>query len=459
MSRLLHLPALLAALACTSDAPTAAQPDDDAIPEDTAPPTDTDWICAPDDAVCDGLCTPVRFDPKACGDCDTSCGEHEVCDEGRCIDRPAAPPCDDATRAAVLEPATPEAPSIALDCSLTLEPDDLVTKTLELLGAAASGLTLDCQGATLRRTFGGPETVVITSKKTGDTTWERPTDITVRDCRIEGSLRVQGQGANGQAPDVTTDSHTAGHRERAQADAPTRVLLERLTITASGRIPLYLAPGATQVTLRDSTLTGRSVSTVVYLDAESAHNHLHHNLFDAEIEANPLRREVFAVDGSADNVIAYNTLRQPEGGGVFLYRNCGEGGAVRHQEPRRNQILSNRFEHDAAPSQPPVWVGSRNGQSLYRIFCRLDDGYDFGSSLDDDDYARNTVILGNRFVGDAPESPLTLDDGPTLAHDNTLLDEPAPPAPCVVYRHHAAPRLIEDGAAFRGRVCREGKLH
>jgi hypothetical protein len=437
-----------------------AAPDPDPMPDavDTGPVADTDWVCAPDDEVCDGRCRAVQHDPQACGDCDTVCGDAEVCDAGQCVPQPVAPTCEADAVAALLAPATAEVPSHRLDCSVTLSPDDVVTKTVQLVGPASSGVTLDCAGATLRRGVpeGGSDTVVIGSDKPADGVWERATDVTVRGCRIEGSLRVQGQGANGQAPDVTTDSHSEGHRERAQAAAPTRVRLEGLTVIGAGRIPVYLAPGATRVTLRDSRLEGRSVSTALYLDAESAHNHVVDNVFDVSIEANLLKREVIAVDGSADNVFVGNELHDTRGGGLFLYRNCGEDGAVRHQEPRRNVVVGNRIVHDEPADWPSVWVGSRNGVSVYRVFCAVDDGYPFGSSLDDDDYARNSVIVGNRITGEALEPAVQLDDGPTVADDNGA--DGAPAEWCAVFRDAAAPRLVAEGTRVGDRVCARGEL-
>ncbi|MCB9663427.1 MAG: hypothetical protein H6732_04920 [Alphaproteobacteria bacterium] len=457
------LPALLLACAPASPPATDTDADSDVVdttPVDTAPPLDPAWTCADDHEVCDGLCRPVRFDPQACGDCDTTCGDSEVCDEGTCVPRPVATTCDEATRALVLAPATADAPSVELACSLTLDPGDVVTKKVHLRGTEASGVTLDCQGATLRKTLGagGSDMVWIVSRKVDDTTWARPSDVVVRDCRIEGSVRVQGQGANGEAEDVRVDSLTLGHRERAQAAAPTRVLLERLTVVADGRIPVYLAPGTTAVTLRDSTFGGRVVSTVVYLDAESAHHQVVGNTFDAQMEGSPLPREVLAVDGSADNVIAGNTFAQPRNGGVFVYRNCGEGGTVRHQEPRRNLITGNTFAHPSGALLPTIWVGSRKSSGIVPGFCPLDDGYPFGSSVSDEDMAGHTVVTGNRFTGEPPATPVSIRVDPAVDEDNLSDAAEAPVSRCAVFRDGAAPRVVDEGTEVGDRVCREGLL-
>jgi len=424
-------------------------------------PMDTDWTCGPDDVVCDGVCRPVRFDEGACGACGTVCAAGQVCDEGVCTTPAQASPCDSDTVAEVLAPATAQAPTVSLDCSLALDSDDVVTRKLVLEGPEASGVTVDCGGGTLRTTLsaGGPDFVSIRSRKTGESTWARPTDITIRDCRIEGTVRIHGQGLNGEGEDVRTDSLTPGHRTRAQLAAPTRVLLDRLTLVSTGRIPLYVSPGATEVTLRDSLLTGRSVSTVVYLDAESGHNTLVDNTFDVEQVGSPLKREVIAVDGSADNVIARNTLSDATSGGVFIYRNCGEGGTVRHQRPRRNVITANTLDHGDGLSAPAVWIGSRGSSGLFPTFCPLDDGLDFGSSASDLDFAEHQVIVRNALTGAVPDPAVRVGDEPSVLRDNrtpTATDTWVPV--CALFREARPPILLDEGRTRDGRTCRAGRL-
>ena len=437
----------------TPDAPAM-----DAGLPDAAPAS----ACASDQTVCDGVCRATRWDETSCGDCSTRCEDGEVCDQGACIASAVAPPCDATKEQEALEPASKDAPTVELDCSLTLPPGAVVTKKVRIEGARASGVTLDCQDATIRETVaaGGQDTIVIGSEKVSDDTWERPTDVTVRDCRIEGSIRIKGMGANGQAPDVTTDSQTAGHRERAQRAAPTRVLLERLTIVGDSRIPLYLAPGATEVTFQDSEIVGSSSSTVIYLDAESARNRIVRNRFDASPGALP-PREVFAVDGSADNLIASNELHHLRNGGIYIYRNCGEGGAVRHQEPRRNVVAGNVFHYqDENGWNPSVWVGSRNESELFPIlFCDLDKGHPFGSSVSDLDFARDTVVAENQISVFEPEDMIRVHDSPTYLIDNEKVSAGDPrPAGCTIFRDGEPPDYVRHGAAYGARLCTEGRL-
>jgi hypothetical protein len=88
-----------------------------------------------------------------------------------------------------------------------------------------------------------------------------------------------------------------GHTERAQAAAPKGTVLYAVTITGHGRIPLYLGPGTTRLTMYDSTIKGRSDSVALYLDAESGFNIIRNNTFDITSAS----REIIAVDGSANN--------------------------------------------------------------------------------------------------------------------------------------------------------------
>lgn len=434
--------------------------------DDAGPDAEADgglhaFTCPAHTRVCDGECRAIQVDPAACGDCDTRCADSEVCNAGSCMAKPVARACEPSEIDEVLAPATAGDPVVELACSLTLGADDEVTKRIRLLGSEASGVVLDCAGATLRKgvSAGGPDTVSVESRKLDEGSWDRPTDVTIRNCRIEGSLRIRGQGANGQDTDVTGDSHSEGHRERAQAAAPTRISLENLTLVGAGRIPLYLAPGVTRTTLRDSTIEGRSSSAVVYLDAESAHNRLLNNDFVAISEGGAAKRELLAVDGSADNVIAGNTLRELRYGGIFVYRNCGEGGAVRHQEPRRNLIVGNAFLRVSEALSPPIWVGSRNAGGFFKLWCDLDDGYDFGSSISDDDYARDTLIVDNRFEAEELTDVVRLDDEPTHLVDNvSMTPAQAGPARCVVFRDGKEPLLVAAGEAHAGLTCHDGWL-
>lgn len=303
--------------------------------------------------------------------------------------------CAPGVYADVTAPATKQAADVEIRCDLTLAPTDIVTKRLIFSGTAASGATLDCRGATLDGSRGtinfGKPTVLIRSTKGKGTDWSAPSGVTVRNCIINGALRLQGLGTNGQANEVRLSSLNTDHTAHAQAAAPSHIALAGLTIVADGRVPLYVGPGVTGVRLEKSALTGKSNGPALYLDAESARNTIGGNRFAVESG-----REQIAVDGSADNVITGNIFDNPAGGGVFLYRNCGEGGTIRHQKPQHNTISGNTFTYRMAfLAKPAVWLNSRNGAQRY---CFRNPAYPFGSSLSSLDFAQFNTVTGNRLI-------------------------------------------------------------
>jgi len=272
-------------------------------------------------------------------------------------------------------------------------------EVVELAGSAAGGTVIDCGGGPFNG--GKPTELLIRAVKTPGG-WDRPEGIVIRRCRIRGSIRILGMGRNGEAEEVRRSSVKEGHTARAQAAAPAGVLISDVEIEGQGRIPVYLAPGTTGATIEGCRISGRSNSVGIYLDAESAGNVIRGNVFSLEAG-----REVIAVDGSAGNRIEDNRFERPSRGGIYLYRNCGEGGTVRHQTPHGNTIARNRFETAAlGPSARGIWLGSRNGR---RIYCGLDAGHPFGSSADDRDFADDNVLEGNVF--DPPSDRAIEDDG------------------------------------------------
>ena len=300
---------------------------------------------------------------------------------------PAARACS-ATEIAELLQET-DAPYV-LTCRAVLAPGARVTRRVVIEGAEASGAELDCQGGTLgvpgRETTTRTPTVFIASRFQ-DGVWRRPADVAIRDCTVHGAIRIWGMGAGGSMRDLLASSRTAIHTATAQAAAPTRISLTDVTFAATGSIPLYVGPGVTRVTVERPRFTGRSVSTAVYLDAESADNTISEGVFDIRTA-----REQIAVDGSARNRIKSNRFALRGRGGVFLYRNCGEDGVIRHQTPSDNQITDNIFTSAGWFRPRAVVVGAREGN---RRYCRDDAGWPFGSSLDDGDHATGNVVARN----------------------------------------------------------------
>ena len=218
-----------------------------------------------------------------------------------------------------------------------------------------------------------------------------------------GWMRVTGMALTGEGKYLKASSQKAGHIERAQNAAPTNVTFSNIKLKAVGVIPLYIGPGVTGVTLKNSHFYGKSNSVGIYLDAESARNVFLNNTFETFS-----KREAIAIDGSAQNTIQNNRFNTLRYGGIYVYRNCGEGGTIRHQKPQRNVINNNFFYYNKfkgiGPSfagylrskslrVPAIWLGERSG---YRPFCDHDKGFPFGSSIDNGNFAENNVITNNK---------------------------------------------------------------
>lgn len=298
-------------------------------------------------------------------------------------------------------------------CKVELKRDDLVMTDLAFLGAEASGASLDCHGGIIgisgRPPKGAPPTIQIASVRGEDGKWSVPHDITIRNCKIYGSIRIMGLGANGEAEDVRQSSLNRNHTEFAQSVAPSGIVLDNLTIVADGPIPVYVAPGVTKVTLSRSVLSGSTKGSAVYLDAESAHNVISGNRF----EITTRNREMLSVDGSAQNVIEANSFTNAEHGGIYLFRNCGEGGTIRHQTPQHNRIDNNRFIYqDVGHPKPAVWLNAR--EPWQNFYCEQDPPAPFGSGADNHSFANLNTVTNNQIVGG--DAGLIRDNG---AH-NTL---------------------------------------
>lgn len=298
-----------------------------------------------------------------------------------------APAC---TARRLADLTTPSDQPYRLTCRAVLPAGSSIRRRVLIEGAEASGASLDCAGGTIRAP-GEPTTraptVAVWSRRDGEG-WSRPVDVSIINCAVVGNVRIWGMGAGGSMSDLKDSSRTPGHTIAAQDAAPVNVVLDRVRFEGVGTIPLYVGPGVTRTTVRRAVFTGRSASTAVYLDAESAGTVIEDSLFDIRTG-----REQIAVDGSGANRIVRNRFALGGRGGVFLYRNCGEDGVIRHQTPSYNQITDNIFSGASWLRPRTVVVGAREGG---RRYCGDDAGWPFGSSADDGDGAVGNVVARNR---------------------------------------------------------------
>jgi Right handed beta helix region len=333
-------------------------------------------------------------------------------------------------RQEMLRTATRLAPEVEVDCSLTLSGGDVVTKRILINGSAASGITIDCNGAVIDgRPMQEVNRGAIEIRSLRD---DRLEGVTVRGCAIIGSVFVGG------AKSVSTSSRSLGHVERMRESAATRITLDNVKITGVGPTPLYIEVGVTDLVLSNSEITGVSDDVAIYLDAESSRNIIRNNkIYPATT------RELIAVDSSSYNVIINNKFRSLNHGGIFLYRNCGENGTIRHTTPRNNTIVNNVFYYlNYDGPMPAVWIGSRNGyhwrpvrisdrwvlaQGTPISYCDEDQKpfrLPFGSSASNLDWARNNVVMQNqiylRKFSEMIREGGSFDSPNAIAHNTTV---------------------------------------
>lgn len=314
----------------------------------------------------------------------------------------------------ITEAATASNSEVYVNCSLTLDNQTTITKRLIFEGNASSRLDLNCNGAHLNgdknSINSGKDMIEIRSRRTNlplnevpdypqyDAAyqWTPATNINIHKCNIAGSVRVWGMAKNGEGDDLRYSSQFVGHTKRAKDNAPSEINISNTTIVATGRIPLYLSPGVNNVLVENSTVTGNTVSVALYLDAESSNNTFRNNTIQAVTD----KRELIAIDGSSNNQFIGNRFSSLNNGGVYFYRNCGEGGTVRHSTPTGNQIINNVFYYNKYKGyKPSIYLGSRNGN---RSYCDDDAGYPFGSSENNRDYANNNIIAQNQIYKLSP---------------------------------------------------------
>lgn len=350
--------------------------------------------------------------------------------------------CSQSKLAEILAPATESASTVLVNCSAVLPRGQVITKRLIFRGTEASGAYFDCNGAILDGTGlnYGKDMIEVRSQKmqkNGIVSWSRPTDITIKNCTVHGSVRIYGMSTNGEGADLRASSVLdEGHTQRAQNAAPTRITLDQMTITGHSRIPFYISPGVTYVTLTNSVINGQSSSVAVYLDAESGYNLIKNNYIHTKTS-----REMVAIDGSAHNKIIGNRFSSLDKGGLYLYRNCGEGGTVRHQTPSHNHIINNIFYYNNYNgSNPAIWVASRNGN---RTYCNADAGYPFGSSVNDKDLARHNVIAQNQFHKHSVDKIVRVNESPNYILENeTVSAEKKRPSGCYLKSAYPSELLL-----------------
>ena len=359
-------------------------------------------------------------------------GESKVGDEQQvCTNTGGQNSCSGDDVAKVLTRADEDDYKIHVKCDLSFEPYQVITKRLMFIGDESSGVTVDLNGATLSG-YGtvndGEEMIQVISRESEArneenqiSSYERPENITIKNGTIYGKVRIWGMARNGQGDEdddkegnpiphsnqFKKSSRTHNHTQRARMNAPTNIVFDNLTIDATGTF--YFGPGVTNSKIINSELKGRTSRSAIYLGAESAGNVLKNNYIHTDTARDKTGDRIpgmksrgwplINVDGSSHNKIVNNYFSSLDNGGIYLYRNCGEGGVIRHATPSNNHIINNTFYYaNYGGLKPSVFLSSRDyGWKENLGHCKSDAGYPYGSSKSNKDHARFNVVMQNQF--------------------------------------------------------------
>lgn len=372
--------------------------------------------------------------------------------------------------------ATKSDPEVTLECSLTLPSTAFVTKRLVLAGSASSGVIVQCScDANRCTTLDGD--ILFAAFDT-----DRPENITVRNCRITGDVRI------GAAP-AASQTRRRDFEAWIRARAPRRITFDNVNIAGSGHDRFYVNWGVTDTKLINSVIEGEASGVPIYLAPHSSRTLIKNNQIRTVTTAPGItkttERESIAIDGSDHNQIISNWFGALNRGGIYLYRNCGENRGIRHTTPSHNHIINNVFLYRSYDGpNPAVYLGSRDGDPPrfhiggWRNYCDDDAGFPWGSSADDQDFATHNVVMGNLIVK-RPEAEVIrskdwVNNAMNLIDRNVTVPEtrakwPRPPAGCYVrggdkefIRHLETTEMFmrDDGSPTCERVtCNDGELH
>lgn len=266
-----------------------------------------------------------------------------------------------------------------------------------------SGITLDCQGATIRSAVGAGGVGILIHAPSD----AAQSDVTIRNCRVEGflnSIKVTRDGFRDLAPGVEYENGTSD------------IVIEDVHVSGSRGVGIYVDGYVEGVSILRSTIQGAG-SSGIYLEGGSRRNLVQGNQVidngyrengpggqEFNFDGSPwwfwgVGREGISVDGSLENTIRANTFRGNSAGGIFLYKNCGEyprsGRYFERRTPAdRNLIEGNRFEGERIG----VWVGSRMAENTLPMDCTDPAYVQAGYVRIVLDYAADNVVRDNDFV-------------------------------------------------------------
>ncbi|MCW5891176.1 MAG: right-handed parallel beta-helix repeat-containing protein [bacterium] len=334
---------------------------------------------------------------------------------------------------------------VTLTATSHLDPSCTWTRGVEIV---ASNVTLDCQGAHIAapdRRYG----VYIHAPV--DTPL---TDITVRNCHVEGFLNnyhIEREGFRELAAGVEYENGFSN------------ITIEDGTSKNSRGVGIFVNGYVEGVTLRNLRVEGAS-SSGIYLEAGSKNGVVENNLiidngYGENGPAGGVRtlagidfwywgtgREGLSIDGSRFNVVRNNVFQTNTAGGIYLYKNCGEYWSSRPQRwyHRRYGADGNVIENNTFVGEDNgIWVGSRMSENIFPMECS-DPQYAPGYALD---YADDNVIRNNRFE-DVTFGIRVEDDGTEITGNTFTSSDPIDEAIVVGTQH----RTLHLGQPVAGTV-------
>jgi hypothetical protein len=254
--------------------------------------------------------------------------------------------------------------------------------------------TLDCKGQTIDH--GGGKKPGIQTPNTYSVSDIRISNCTIRNTGYGINLKRFFRGAQLEGP-------MEGHRH---------ITIEHTSIANTQKIGIYVGQNSQHVAIRDVVAIDNATKIGIYLEGGSTHTHISGVTITntRKGEGNP-RGEAIAVDSSQYNVIEHSTFSGNEGGGITLYKNCGENyGQVcpvrRPLSASHNVIRFNEFHGDG------VHVAWRQ----FKLY-----GFEWCAGIDIvgywRDHASHNLIHGNRFY----DTKLDVQDGPNTVSANEFI--------------------------------------
>ncbi len=136
-----------------------------------------------------------------------------------------------------------------------------ITRPIVIAGDQLNGATIDCAGGSI----GDGDARVFTIRSSTDlvpavnqyghfehifsdieflktSQWKLPQNITIKNCQINGGVRIYGAGRNGQAETVKLSSHHLDHTARLRTIAPRDIFFENIEFSVSGSTSVYISP-------------------------------------------------------------------------------------------------------------------------------------------------------------------------------------------------------------------------